>query len=225
MNDRKYYEAYDDRYRQVHEENLLWFSQEPSKILWDIMEKFAVGKKQRILELGCGEGRDASVLLKRGYSLLATDISEEAILFCRKRFGHEQQFQILDCVRGGLEDKFHFIYAISVLHMLVADEDRAAMLRFVHDHLEENGIALICSMGDGQMECCSDPSTAFALQERVHEATGRKLFLAGTSYRGVRFPVLEMELEDAGFKIVEEGITRIDPDYRNVMYAVVAKKV
>ncbi len=33
MPERKYYNAYDDRYRQVHEQNLQWFGENPSPIV------------------------------------------------------------------------------------------------------------------------------------------------------------------------------------------------
>ena len=36
-NFRKYYEAYDDRYRQIHREELRWFAQLPSPIVWEII--------------------------------------------------------------------------------------------------------------------------------------------------------------------------------------------
>ena len=41
---RKYYEAYDERYRQVHSENLQWFADAPSPIVEQIMERFQIQK-------------------------------------------------------------------------------------------------------------------------------------------------------------------------------------
>ena len=79
---RKYYEAYDERYRQVHGKNLRWFGNEPSAIVAQVMQQFRILPSHHILELGCGEGRDAFALLEQGFDLLATDISEEAITFC-----------------------------------------------------------------------------------------------------------------------------------------------
>ena len=68
-----------------------------------------------------------------GYGLLATDISEEAVSFCRKRMpAHESSFQVLDCINGSHEGRYDFIYAVAVLHMLVLDEDRKAFYRFLY---------------------------------------------------------------------------------------------
>ena len=52
---RKYYEAYDDRYRQIHEEGLQWFYDTPTPIVMETVKEFDIAKDSRILELGCGE--------------------------------------------------------------------------------------------------------------------------------------------------------------------------
>ena len=54
---KKYYQAYDERYRQVHEQSLQWSSQSPSPIVREILEKYHISKNDSILEIGCGEGR------------------------------------------------------------------------------------------------------------------------------------------------------------------------
>lgn len=223
--DRKYFEAYDDRYRQVHGENLRWFDSAPSAIVGEILSEFRIPKTAKVLEIGCGEGRDARFLLENGYDLLATDISSEAVSFCRKenpRFS--DCFQVLDCTKDTLETRFDVIYAVAVIHMLVLDEDRDAFYSFVRSHLTENGIALICTMGDGKMERSSDISNAFELQERIHEPTGKTVYIAGTSYRGVSFESFDRELDRNGLEILKQGFTDVKPDYWKMMYAVVKKK-
>ena len=77
--ERKYYEAYDDRYRQIHEKNLAWFYSEPTAIVRQTIEKYSITTSHKLLELGCGEGRDAFPLLNADFDLLATDISPAAI--------------------------------------------------------------------------------------------------------------------------------------------------
>ena len=219
---RRYFEAYDDRYRQVHKENLQWFADTPSPIVREVISTYDL--KGRILELGCGEGRDAAYLLEHGFDILATDISEEAIRFCRIKWPeYASHFQILDCICGKVEEEFYFIYAIAVVHMLVRQEDRDAFYCFIREHLKKEGYALICSMGDGKLERCSDISTAFDLQERLHEESGKRLFLAGTSCRCVSSDTFALELQKNGLIIVEQGITNVDPDYGKMVYAVVKR--
>ena len=219
---RKYYEAYDDRYRQVHRENLHWFDENPSEIVLEMMEKFAVSPDAGILEIGCGEGRDARFLLSRGYDVLATDISPEAVSYCRAHdLDHREHYARLDCVNGALEGRFDFIYAVAVVHMLVLQADRDRFYQFIRSHLTETGIGLVCSMGDGVLERSSDISNAFETQERIHEQSGKMLQLAGTSYRAVSFDTFREEIRRNGLKILEMGLTDIQPDYWKMMYAVV----
>lgn len=219
---RKYYEAYDDRYKQVHEKKLQWASDCPSAIVEQVMERFGISPASEILELGCGEGRDARHLLAKGYRVTATDISPEAIRYCRftnPRFA--DRFQVLDCVAGEWEAKYDFIYAVAVVHMLVESADRAAFYSFLRDHLKENGIALICTMGDGTLERKSDISTAFALQTRTHGETGVPLQLAGTSCRMVTWDTFLREIGESGLEAAEQGLTAVAPDFPVMMYAVV----
>lgn len=221
---KKYYEAYDDRYRQVHQENLRWFDDAPSKIVMQTMEKYAVGKQHQILEVGCGEGRDARYLLEKGYHVLATDVSPAAIDCCRKQDPeHADAYSCLDCLNCTTEDKFDFIYAVAVIHMLVPQEDRNGFIRFYRDHLAQNGIGLICSMGDGEEEMESDISTAFFTQDRLHEASGKVLQLANTSCRVVTRKKLQQEIEGCGMTVLEMGMTSVEPDFPEMIYAVVSK--
>lgn len=224
MSERKYYEAYDERYKTVHEKGIRWFGDEGSPIVSEMILKFNITKDMKLLEIGCGEGRDAEVLLKAGYQVLATDISPKAIAYCKEllpEFG--DSFQVLDCVKDSLPEKFDFIYAVAVIHMLVEEEDRAAFYRFVYNHLSEEGIALICTMGDGTVEFQSDISTAFDLQEREH--SGQMVSVAGTSCRVVTKETFEKELQENDLEIMELGQTCIPEQFPEMIYAVVKRTV
>lgn len=119
------------------------------------------------------------------------------------------------------DGKFDFIYAVAVIHMLVEDTHRAGFYRFVREHLTENGIALVCTMGDGTMERKSDIVAAFDLQERTHGESGEKLLLAGTSCRMVSWESFLREIAENGLKTIEHGLTSVPPDFPVMMYAVV----
>lgn len=225
ISEKRYYEAYDDRYKQVHEKNLRWFSNCPSAIVGEVLERFGIATAASILEIGCGEGRDAAHLLARGYRVLATDISPEAIACCKEDYqDYAEHFQVLDCIGGYLEENFDFIYAVAVVHMLVPDADRRAFYRFIREHLKPDGIALVCTMGDGETERSSDITVAFDLQERRHDASGQLLQLAGTSCRMVSFDTFLGELEDGGLAVAEHGLTAVEPDFPVMMYAVIKGK-
>lgn len=222
MQDRRYYEAYDERYKTIHQQGLHWFSANSSPIVWDVISRYHIGKQAAILEIGCGEGRDALPLLKEGYRLLATDISAEAIRYCRELLpAYRESFRVLDCISGSLPQRFDFIYAVAVVHMLVPDEDRNAFYRFIRRHLSPGGMALICSMGDGQAERRSDIHAAFTLQER--NCAGKTFTVAATSCRMVSEKTFGREIGRNGLDILEKGRTGIPEEFPEMIYAVVKK--
>ena len=222
---RKYYEAYDDRYKQIHEQDLQWSSEMPSKIVVETIQSFSLPHNSKILEIGCGEGRDAYPLLTQGFDLLATDVSSEAITYCKNKFSNfSEHFQVVDCITEKLDQKFDFIYAVAVIHMLVSNNDRDAFYCFIRKHLKCNGIALICTMGDGSFERQTDIHTAFDVMERVHGETGKTVRIANTSCRIVSFSTFEEEIKRNGFEILKQGITAVEPDFSQMMFAVVKSK-
>ena len=181
-------------------------------------------KEVDVVDIGTGSGAIAITLAKEEprMHVMATDISEEAILYCKSVMPeYKDSFRVLNCLSDTIDEKFDFIYAIAVIHMLVPDEDRDGFYRFVRRHLSDNGIALICTMGDGEFEMQTDISTAFDLQERNHESG--KMTVAATSCRMVSWSTFENELARSGLKLMEKGITSSLPDFDNLMYAVVCK--
>lgn len=219
---RKYYAAYEERYKTAHAHGVSWSSDVSTPVVMEVINKYKINQSNRLLEIGCGEGRDSKIILERGFQLTATDISNEAVEYCKKSMAeYENHFSILDCLSDELNEKFDFIFAIAVIHMLVLDEDRNGFYQFIRSHLAADGIALICTMGNGESEQKSDISTAFTLQERNHESG--KMMVAGTSCRIVSWDTFENEISENGLTLVEKGITSSVPNFDSLMYAVVRK--
>ena len=220
ITDKKYYAAYNERYITAHSNGVGWSSEVATPIVLQTLRNYRIDQGARLLEIGCGEGRDARAVLNGGYRLTATDLSEEAIAYCRRQMPqYADSFRILDCLSSKEDTRYAFIYAVAVLHMLVLDEDRRGFYRFIAEHLTENGMALICTMGDGTTEYQSDPSKAFDLALRDHPSG--KMTVAATTCRMVSFPTFEAELQSNGLAIVEKGITSALPDFDRLMYALV----
>ena len=217
-----YYEAYDERYKTIHEKGFSWAGDVATPMVLDVMRRYGIPKETIILEIGCGEGRDARVVLDEGYNLLATDISPEAISYCKCRFPrYADRFEVLDCLNGDFNGTFDMIYAVAVLHMLVEDEDRKRFYRFIREHLSDNGIALVCSMGDGESEFSTRADEAFEIKERNHFSG--PVQVASTSCRMVGFRKFEEEISEAGLTVVEKGLTSAMPDFDSLLYAVMRK--
>lgn len=167
---KQYYEAYEERYKAVHQLGIQWAEKGPTPIVENIIHKYNISKNAKVLEIGCGEGRDAIYLHNNGYNIYGTDISQEAVNYCIAKSGYQNFFQ-LDAVNGSTNEKFDYIYAIAVIHMLVLDDDRKKFLQFIKKHIKNNGYALICSMGDGNEESETDIRHAFDTVDRIHEAS------------------------------------------------------
>ena len=79
IDNRKYYTAYDERYKTAHKNGISWSSNKSSPIVMEVIEKYNIELEQCLLEIGCGEGRDSRTVLENGFNLISTDISNEAI--------------------------------------------------------------------------------------------------------------------------------------------------
>ena len=219
----KYYEAYDKRYKQVHDKGLIWSPNNNTKIVEEIIKKYHL-EKVNILEIGCGEGRDAKYLLDKNYKVLAIDISKEAIDYCKKNdIIHKDSYKVVNVLDDDSKDKYGFIYSIACLHMLVLDKDRNNFYKYIYNHLEDNGYALILTMGDGLKESQSDIKKAFDNTKRIHQETKKEIEVVMTSCRIVNFDTLLKEIKDNGFKDIEYGITKIENHFDKIMYILIKK--
>lgn len=223
----KYYEAYEDRYKKIHsEKNLAWAGEKHCDVIEQLLNKYGANKKSSILEIGCGEGQNAIYLLSKGYNLIASDISKEAIRWCKqaakKQNVSEEPFFVMDILNNTLDEKFDFIFSVAVLHMLVEQGDRDKFLNFVHDHLKENGKAFIVIMGDGVENGKSDTSKAFELIDRPFR--GELVKVPTTSCRMVTWEEFFDELDRANLRVLNHFLDKTVPDFLSCMVVEVEKK-
>lgn len=218
---KKYYHAYNERYKKIHQEGLLWFSNKPTPEVINWVDYHYISLGENLCEIGCGEGRDALFLAKKGFNITAVDIAEEAIRKCRvlsAAKGLKIAWVVSDALQLGekLSNNYNWIYSVGTLHMLVKDEDRRGFLNSIYSLLKPGGKFLLVNMGDGDSERSTDLSTAFELQERGHMGTGRKFEVAGTSYRAVNWDNHIKELTDAGF-VIDKMFNTENRDYSKCM--------
>lgn len=222
-----YYKAYDKRYKQTYENNSLWEISERTKEVIDTLKKYKITKNSNILELGCGEGRDAIYLLDNGYKVLGVDYSFAVIDKCNEltNYKYVNYFKQLDLIENSLNEKFDFIYSVAVIHMFVLDEHRNKFYNFIYDHLKDNGIALIISMGDGTLEINSDLEKAFDDTKRVNINTNKEIMVASTSCRVKKIDEMKKEIQLNNLEILEEKIIDDVPSFNKCMLFIVKKKM
>jgi len=149
--------------------------------LWrDKFEKY-VPDGGRILDAGCGSGRDSRAFKQHGYSILAIDASKEMCRMASELIGEEVWQMRFDEI--SFDEEFHGIWACaSLLH--VPMEDIPVVLNKLHKSLVSQGMLYVSfKYGNGNM------------------TKGERVFTNFTEDTIV--PVLE----SAGFEIIERGIT------------------
>jgi 2-polyprenyl-3-methyl-5-hydroxy-6-metoxy-1,4-benzoquinol methylase len=215
---RKYYEAYEERYKVIHETGELWFTALPSQEVVDWVKRKNISFEESICEVGCGEGRDAINLALKGFQVTGVDISEQALKKCRE-IASEKGAKVTWLQANAtieISKKYDWVYSMATLHMLVEDHDRQAFLNSLYKMLSKKGHLLLVTKGDGKFEMKTDIKTAFDLQERTHMKTGTALQVAGTSYRAMNWKNHLMELDQAGFTVEHYEVTD-NPDYGECM--------
>lgn len=225
MNNKEYYKAYDKRYNQIHSKNMLWTTKDNTKEIKDIIEKYKINKKDNILDLGCGEGRDAIYLLNNGYNVTAIDYSINAINKCNELSDnkYKNKFMQFDILEDKMNSKYQFIYSIAVLHMFVLDEHRDKFLSFINEHLSKDGISFICIWGNGVSEHSSDINNAYQNQKRKILNNNEEVSIVTTSCRVVNFSNLEKELTKNGLIIKEKWISSNIPEFDKCMCVIVSR--
>lgn len=221
-----YYKAYEERYRQVYEKDYLWSTKEPTPEIFETIKKEHISKSDQILEIGCGEGRDAIFLLNKKYDVLALDYSKTVIEKCKNIFGEKfsHHFKQFDIITDTLDKKYDFIYSVAVIHMFIDSKHRNKFYKFVYEHLKENGIAFIVSMGDGKKNYSSDPNVAYNDVERTVMNNGERINVVATSCRMVDWDTFEKELNTNKLIIKKKWVSNDIPEFNTAMCVIVSRK-
>ena len=148
----------------------------------------------KIMEVGCGNGRDASFFAKLGNKVTAIDMSDEAVKFCKQQF---QKLPIafetgkLPDIANKYENTFDVVYSRFVIHAM-SKEEEIEMLNASFFILKPNGKLYI--------ECRSikDP---MARKGEVISSTER---IFGHYRRFIVLHKFRERVKKAGFRIIEE---------------------
>ncbi len=135
----------------------------------------------RILDAGCGSGRDSKAFIKEGYSVVAFDASREMCKKASELLGQEVWQMRFD--EMSFDEEFDGVWACaSLLH--VSENDLPEVLSKIHKALKDNGLFYASfKYGDGVIQ------------------RGDRVF---TDFKEEGIKVL---LGKGGFKVIESGIT------------------
>jgi tellurite methyltransferase len=110
----------------------------------------ALAPDAAILDLGCGEGRNALFLAERGFDVTAADVSEFGIAKLRSlaaRSGRAVQAHVADMRSYRFDRKFDLIISHGCLH-LIAREEWLGVLDRMKAHTQPGGYNVIAVFTD-----------------------------------------------------------------------------
>lgn len=164
----------------------------PSAFAVFVAEKLP--SSQRILEVGCGNGRDTTFFSEQGHRVTAVDKSGAAVELCQKLYPDSSAKFLAGTLKRYSEEwagQFDFVYSRFVLHAMTEAEE-VEMLQAAHRALAPRGQIMV--------ECRSinDP---LAREGEVISPTER---IAGHYRRFIIRDELRDRLISAGFEVTYE---------------------
>lgn len=114
----------------------------------DFVEFFENYKKSRadVLDLGCGQGRDALFIARMGHRVVGVDISKTGVRQMLDKANKENidvHGVVADIVKYEPSGEFDVIILDRVLHMIREDNDRQNVLKRASDVTKSGGFILI----------------------------------------------------------------------------------
>ena len=152
-----------------------------------------IEKNSKLIEIGCGNGRDSSFFAGEGHTVVALDPSESAIETCRNNdvnFLIDYKLGTLPDLIQSISGKFNLVYSRFVIHAMPLVEEKLTI---------ESAAKILHPGGKLFIECRSinDP---MARQGEIISSTER---IQGHYRRFIVKEELESRLVNAGFKILE----------------------
>ncbi|WP_336638263.1 class I SAM-dependent methyltransferase [Lysinibacillus fusiformis] len=124
-----------------------FFVNKPDENLVHYFEKEMIFPS-KVLELGCGAGRNAIYLAKKGCSVVGVDLSENALEWAKKRISEEDVNVELVCANifdlDFQQESFDFIYDSGCFHH-IAPHRRVSYIEIINRLLKQDGYFALCS--------------------------------------------------------------------------------
>ena len=112
-------------------------------------------KNFRVLDLGCGQGRDSLFIARKGHHVFGVDLSETGIsqmLEEARKEGLNVDGEVADIVEFEPDVAYDVILLDRVLHMLRNKDERLTVLEKAANHTERGGYILIADMPKNKEE-------------------------------------------------------------------------
>jgi SAM-dependent methyltransferase len=189
---------------------------QPSKFAMDIM--MYLEKDKKMVELGCGNGRDSIFFSESGVDVIAIDQSDASIqILNNNNYNDKIEFISDDFIRTNIlkNEIFDYAYSRFTIHSILEEEEDILVKR-VHDALKYKGLFFI--------EVRSIKDDIYGLGTNI----GRNIYVYNEHRR--RFIVIDElveKLKSAGFNIIfanESNNYAIYKDQNPIVIRIIAQK-
>jgi 2-polyprenyl-3-methyl-5-hydroxy-6-metoxy-1,4-benzoquinol methylase len=158
----------------------------------------------RLLEVGCGNGRDAAFFASQGIEVTGVDLSNAAIESCRANYSSDRlSFVVGDIASVGPSAPFDVIYGRFVLHAMTSPEEDT-FIAHASQRLTPDGRLFV------EARSINDP---LARKGEVISKTER---ICGHYRRFIVADELVLKLQSAGFRVDEvsegAGVAKLGSD-------------
>ncbi|MDD9856157.1 MAG: class I SAM-dependent methyltransferase [Gammaproteobacteria bacterium] len=208
---RPYYMGYEDRYALTYRQGGdTWETQSPNDIVTQLVPSIAERfDSVKILDLGCGEGRDSIWLASEGYDVTGVDISPSALNRAQElaiQKGVDPKFQEDDVVYLKAIPNDHYNIAINMgcLHMLDDPHHRASHLKQVYKKLARNGFFMVNHCTKNWLEGFWSVENFDEVKDcQVGDVIPRKIRISDGKSKIINMPILNHKVSSED-ELVEE---------------------
>jgi len=131
-------------YENYYKQDEYYWGVQPSNMCLKVLELLPPVRPLKILDIGCGEGKDAVFLARCGYDVSAFDISEAGIektkRLAEKARVHVRAFRA-NIWDYRLDEKYDVLYSSGTLHY-IKPELRDEVMSNYKMHVNENGLVI-----------------------------------------------------------------------------------
>ncbi len=108
-------------YDRKYDEKSYYWGVRPSATCFEVLKRLPPDRPVRLLDIGCGEGRNAVFFARNGYDVTAFDLSAKGVektLRLARQVGAKINAFVADVLAFRLQEEFDILFSTGTLHYL-----------------------------------------------------------------------------------------------------------
>ena len=129
-------------YDEIYQQQDYYWGFKPSATCYKVLEMMPPTKHLKLLDIGCGEGRNAVFFARNGYDVTAFDLADTGVEKTRKlaeKLGVKVNVFKANINKYRLTEKYDILFSTGVLHY-IPPELRTEIFENYKEYTEDNGI-------------------------------------------------------------------------------------